>query len=41
MQHYMYRYGKLRGAIIAFRGAAIIFVCVLTASVAVNLVHRF
>ena len=41
MQHYMYRYGKLRGAIIAFRGAAIIFVCVLTASVVVNLVHRF
>lgn len=41
MQHYMYRYGKLRGAVIAFRGAAVTFVCVLTASVAVNLVHRF
>ena len=41
MQHYMYRYGKLRGAVIAFRGAAIIFVCVLTASVVVNLVLRF
>ena len=41
MQHYMYRYGKLRGAVIAFRGAAIIFVCILTASVVVNLVHRF
>lgn len=41
MQHYMYRYGKLRGAVIAFRGTAIIFVCDLTASVVVNLVLRF
>ena len=41
VRHYMYRYGKLRGAVLAFRGAALIFLCVLTASVIVNLVLRF
>ena len=40
LHHYTYRYGKLRGAILAFRGAALIFLCVLT-SVFVNLVLRF
>ena len=37
----IYRYGKLRGAILAFRGAALTFLCVLTAIVIVNLVLRF
>ena len=41
VRHYMYRYGKLRGAILGFRGAAVIFLCILIASVFVNLVLRF
>jgi hypothetical protein len=41
VHHYIYRYGKLRKAVLAFRGAAIIFLCALIASVIINLGPRF
>lgn len=41
MHHYMYRYGKLRGAMLAFRAAAIIFFFVLIASVTATLCSAF
>ena len=40
MQHYTYRCRKLRKAIVAFRGAALMFLCVLIASIIAYLVLR-